>query len=81
MAVVKAAVKLTVACSVGLCSSLHAGNTLELSTGLAVPLHKRWYPGSFQDLLCRGLFSPVIKARKSLSVQVRKAGLTLCFRD
>ena len=37
MAVVKAAVKLTVACSVGLCSSLYAGKTLKLSTGHAIP--------------------------------------------
>ena len=31
VAVVKAAVKLTVACSVGLCSSLYPGNALNLS--------------------------------------------------
>ena len=81
MADVKAAVKLTVACSVGLCSSLYAGNTLKLSIGYAVPLCERWTPSPSQDLLFSGLFLTMIKAHDSASIRLRKAGLNLCLRD
>ena len=81
MADVKAAVKLTVACSVGLCSSLYAGNNLKLSIGHADPLHERCIPSPYQDLLFSGLLLTMIKARNRASIQLRKAGLNSRPRD